>query len=249
MESLVSIIMPTYNCGTYIALSIESVLKQTYKNWELIIVDDCSSDNTPLVVDTYASQDKRILYVQSEENRGPAYSRNEAVRIAHGTYIAFLDSDDIWYADKLTVQIRFMEQNKYLISCTSYELINENGEELNRVIASLTKVNYNRLLLDCPVGNSTVIYNASVLGKFETPDIRKRNDDALWLKLLKKEKYIYGLQTVLMKYRVRQHSVSSNKVSLIKYHWQLYRKIEHLSIFRSSFHIGYWIFIKVFQLK
>lgn len=105
------------------------------------------------------------------------------------------------------------------------------------------------MLLDCPVGNSTVMYDVAVMGKFEVPDIRKRNDDALWLKMLKREKYIWGIPDVLMQYRIRPGSISIDKLSLIKYHWYLYREVEHLSVLRSVFHIGYWCFLKVFHIK
>ena len=113
----------------------------------------------------------------------------------------------------------------------------------------MPRVNYNRLLLDCPVGNSTVMYSVKKMGKFEVPNIRKRNDDALWLQMLKKEKYIYGMQSVLMKYRIRSNSISSNKLKVIKYHWILYRNIEHLGIGKSIFHIAYWCVIKILRIK
>ena len=123
------------------------------------------------------------------------------------------------------------------------------SHKLNKTISCKKKVNYNGILLSCPVGNSTVFYDVSKLGKFKVPNIRKRNDDALWLQMLKKEEYIYGQKEILMQYRLRKNSVSSNKLDLIKYHWQLYREIEHLSVIRSIFHIGVWGIIKVFHIK
>lgn len=247
-EKLVSIIMPTYNCASFIAETIDSIKKQTYENWELIIVDDCSKDNTEEIVKPY-TKDKRIHYYKLKENSGAAVARTEAMKKAKGNYMAFLDSDDLWYQDKLEKQLKFMIDNNYDFSCTAYEQINEQGEKLNKVIKTKKKANYNRILLDCPVGNSTVMYNVDNLGKFEVPNIRKRNDDALWLQIIKKAKYIYGMEDILMQYRIRSNSISSNKWSLVKYHWQLYREIEHLSIIRSVFHICYWGFIKVFHIK
>ncbi len=247
-EDLVSIIMPTYNCGNFIEETIKSVLDQSYNNWELLITDDCSNDNTSEVVEKYL-KDKRIKYYKFKKNGGPAAARNNSMKLAKGKYMAFLDSDDLWLKDKLKKQIQFMKDNKFNFTCTAYEQIDEEGKELNKIIKTKEKANYNRILLDCPVGNSTVMYDVSKLGKFEVPNIRKRNDDALWLQILKKEKYIYGMKDVLMKYRVRTNSVSSNKLSLIKYHWQLYREIEHLSILRSSFHVCYWCVIKVLHIK
>ena len=155
----------------------------------------------------------------------------------------------MWTEDKLEKQLEFIKKGVYSFSCTAYEQIDEDGKSLNKIIKTVPKTDYNRLLLDCPVGNSTVMYNVKKMGKFEVPNIRKRNDDALWLQMLKKEKYIMGMPDVLMKYRIRKNSISSNKFKVIKYHWILYRDIEHLGIFRSLFHIGYWCVIKVLKVK
>ena len=246
-KDLVSIITPTYNCAKFIGATIESVLNQTYQNFEMIIVDDASKDNTEEVVKSF--KDKRIKYIRLSKNSGPAVARNRAMEEARVKYMAFLDSDDLWKREKLEKQINFIKKNKYKIICSDYEQIDEEGNKLNKIIPCKKKVNYNGILLSCPVGNSTVFYDVSKLGKFKVPNIRKRNDDALWLQILKKEEYMYGQKEVLMEYRIRQNSVSSNKLSLIKYHWQLYREIEHLSIARSIFHIVVWGFIKVFHIK
>ncbi|HJD24795.1 MAG TPA: glycosyltransferase [Firmicutes bacterium] len=248
-QELVSIITPTYNCGKFIAETIESVQAQTYPNWELLIVDDCSTDNTEEVVAEYRQADPRVQYHRLEKNSGAAVARTTAMQLAQGEYMAFLDSDDLWSPEKLEKQLAFMKSNGYAFTCTMYEQIGEDGRRLEKVIKVIPKTDYNRLLLDCPVGNSTVMYDVRKMGKFEVPDIKKRNDDALWLQMLKKEKYIYGMPEVLMQYRVRQNSISSNKWKLIKYHWQLYREIEHLGVLRSAFHIGYWCVIKVLKIK
>lgn len=249
MCDLISVITPTYNCGRFIARTIESVQNQTYKNWEMIIVDDCSKDDTKEIVEQYAKKDSRIKYYLLETNSGAAVARTKAMELAEGKYMAFLDSDDIWKSDKLEKQLAYMKENSFNFCCTEYEQIDEDDKKLGRVIKTAKKTDYNRLLLDCPVGNSTVMYNVSEMGKFKVPNIRKRNDDALWLQMLKKEKYIYGMPEVLMEYRIRENSISSNKFNLIKFHWKLYREIEHLSIPRSVFHICYWCFLKVFKIK
>ncbi len=249
MDKLISIIMPTYNCGKFIGRTIDSVQLQTYKCWELIIVDDKSNDNTKEIVTEYMKNDSRIFYHLLDENSGAAVARTEAMKLAKGAYMAFLDSDDIWLPEKLEKQIAFMEENNYAFSCTAYEQIDEDDNLLGKTIKTVKKTDYNRLLLDCPVGNSTVMYNVEKMGKFEVPNIRKRNDDALWLQMLKKEKYIWGMPEVLMRYRIRKNSISSKKSDLIKYHWYLYRKIEHLNFFRSVFHICYWGFLKIFKVK
>ena len=244
-KGLISVITPTYNCAKFIEYTIESVRAQSYKQWEMIIVDDCSTDNTKKIIDKFIKEDNRIKYFCLENNSGAAIARTKAMELAKGEYMAFLDSDDIWPEDKLI----FMKQNGFSFTCTAYEQIDEDGNSLNRIIQTVSKADYNRVLLDCPVGNSTVMYNVEKMGKFEVPNIRKRNDDALWLQMLKKEKYIYGMNSVLMKYRIRQNSISSNKFKVIKYHWILYRDIEHLSIARSIFHIMYWCVIKLLKIK
>lgn len=249
MEDLISIITPTYNCADYISETIESVIKQTYKNWEMIIVDDCSTDNTKAIVENFSKIDSRIKYYCLEENSGAAVARTRAMELAKGDFIAFLDSDDLWMKKKLEYQLKIMKENNWNFTSTDYEQIDENSKSLNKIIKTVSKIDYNRLLLDCPVGNSTVMYNVKAMGKFKVPNIRKRNDDALWLQMLKKEKYIHGINENLMKYRIRNNSISSNKLKVIKYHWILYRDIEHLGILRSIFHICYWCVIKVLHIK
>lgn len=249
VKGLVSVIMPTYNCGRFVTETIQSIQAQTYESWEIEIVDDCSTDNTEAVVKSLMDQDTRIHYCRLDTNCGAAVARTEAMKRARGEYMAFCDSDDLWLPEKLEKQIKFMTDNGYAFSCTAYEQIDENSKSLKRVIKTIKKTDYNRLLLDCPVGNSTVMYNVGVMGRFEVPNIRKRNDDALWLTMLKKEKYIFGMPEVLTRYRIRKNSISSDKISVIKYHWILYRQIEHLNVFRSVFHICWWCFLKVFKIK
>ena len=249
MKPLISIITPTYNCGPFIGRTIESAQAQTYTNWEMIIVDDCSTDNTQAVVAAYAQKDARIQYHRLAQNSGAAVARTQAMELANGAYMAFLDSDDLWFPEKLEKQLAFMTQTHHAFTCTAYEQIDEQDKPLGKIIRTIKKTSYNRLLLDCPVGNSTVMYSVEKMGKFKVPNIRKRNDDALWLAMLKKEPFIWGMPEVLMKYRVRKNSISSNKLKVIKYHWYLYRHIEHLSVLRSLFHIGYWCAIKALRIK
>ena len=249
ISGLVSIVTPTFNCGKYIGKTLESIINQTYNNLEVIVVDDCSTDNTCEIVNSYLKKDGRIKYFRLSENSGAALARTFAIEKARGEFIAFLDSDDIWYKDKLEKQLEFMKENNVAFTCTAYEQIDKRGNSLNKIIIPPSRISYNRLLLDCPVGNSTVIYNVSKMGKFKVPNIRKRNDDALWLQMLKKEKYIYGMSIILAKYRVRDDSISAKKIDLIQYHWILYRKIEKLSVIRSVFHIACWCVIKILNIK
>lgn len=184
--------MPAYNCGNFLKEALDSVISQTYLNWELIIVDDGSTDNTAEIVQLYMKQENRIHYYRLEKNSGAARARNMACDIATGKYIAFLDGDDVWFPEKLAKQINFMEMNNINFSCTSYTKIDTHGDYLNRTIITAPRRDYNSLLRSCP-GNSTVIYNAEKLGKFVIPVIKKRNDYVLWLQIIKKEKYLYGL--------------------------------------------------------
>lgn len=249
ISGLVSIVTPAYNCADFIRETIASVQAQTYTNWEMVIVDDCSTDNTRAVVEDCAKEDPRVRYLCLEQNSGAAVARTTAMREARGEYIAFLDSDDLWKPEKLERQLAFMRDNDYAFTSTSYEQVDEQGKPLGVIRQATKKVDYNRMLLDCPVGNSTVMYSVAKMGKFEVPNIRKRNDYALWLKMLKKEQYIRGMDDVLMQYRIRPNSISSNKLKLVKYHWYVYREIEHLGLLRSAFHVCWFGFIKVFHLK
>ena len=147
---LVSVITPSYNCARFIGATIESVLRQTYTNWEMLIVDDCSTDESQEVIERYVNKDSRIKLFVLDRNSGAAIARTRAMQLAKGRYMAFLDSDDLWLSDKLERQLEFMNKCHHIFSCTAYEQIDENGESLNRVIHSRQKVDYNRLLLDCP---------------------------------------------------------------------------------------------------
>lgn len=247
-EELVSIIMPAYNCGDFIGTTLDSVINQSYKNWEVIVVDDCSTDNTADVVQEYIKKDNRIKYHKLEKNSGAAVARNKAVDLAAGKYMAFLDSDDVWFPEKLTKQIGFMEENDYGFTCTSYTKIDEHGNYLNRTIFAQPRRDYDGVLKTCP-GNSTVIYNTEKLGKFKIPDIKKRNDYVMWLQVIKNEKYLYGIEESLGSHRIRTEGISSNKKSLVGYHWKVYREIENLSLLKSSYLIVYWIVATVFKLR
>ncbi|EME8065136.1 glycosyltransferase family 2 protein, partial [Enterococcus faecium] len=236
----VSIVMPAYNASRFITESVNSVQNQTYNNWEIIIVNDASTDDTQYKLESMAKKDNRIKIINLEKNMGAAYARNIAVKNTRGEFIAFLDSDDTWYPKKLERQLEFMERTESKFSCTFYNKINENSENLDRIIRYPKYANYEMLLKYCP-GNSTVIYNAEELGKFFIPNIKKRNDYIMWLKIIKESKYLNCLEEVLSSHRERSDSLSSNKKSLLKYHWIIYRKYEKLSAFKSSFLLLFWI--------
>lgn len=246
MAVLVSVIMPTYNCGKYISESIESVINQTITDWEIQIVDDCSTDNTAEVLKPYLEKYRNIHYYCLPENGGPAVARTEAIKRATGKYCAFLDSDDLWVPEKLEKQIAFMETMGITFSCTAYRQIDIAGNDLHVIMVPPKKTGYNKCIrLSNPIGNLTVMYNQEALGKFEVPLIRKRNDFALWLQILKKTQYCYGLEEVLGIYRMgRAGSVSHNKLAQARYHWQLYHEVERHNVFRSTYDLVCWAFVK-----
>lgn len=249
MKDIVSIITPVYNCGKYIGETIESVLKQSYQNWEMIVVDDCSTDNSAKIIKEYMSSEPRIKYFKLDKNSGAAVARNTAIEHAKGRFIAFLDSDDLWHPDKLKKQIEFMKKNNYAFTFTGFQQINEEGQLLNKYMPALKKINYKKALYTNYIGCLTAVYDVSKLGKVYMPLIRKRQDYGLWLKILKKVDYGYGLDKSLAYYRVRNGSVSSNKLSLIRYQWQLYRDIEELAIMKSIFYISYTVILKLLNMK
>lgn len=219
---LVSIIMPNYNGGKYLTDTIKSVLAQTYQNWELIFVDDCSTDNSLEIVNSFG--DKRIRILQNEKNSGAAVSRNYAIREAQGKWIAFLDSDDLWAPEKLEKQIEFMVVNNYSFTYTYYRVCNM-GEWEKFIRISPKKVTRRKLYNYCYFSTITVIYDQDVVGKVQIPDIKKRNDWALWLCALKKcDAYLYP--EVLSYYIRHTESISTaSKKVLIKYHYMLFNKI------------------------
>jgi hypothetical protein len=238
--------MPTYNCGEYIVQSIESVISQTVSDWEIQIVDDCSTDNTEQALQPYLMKYPTIHYYRLPENGGPAVARTEAIKRATGRYIAFLDSDDLWHPEKLEKQIAFMEKMGASFSCTAYGQMDTDGKNLHTVMIPPSKTDYKKCIrLSNPIGNLTVMYNQEVLGKFEVPSIKKRNDFALWLQILKKTDFCYGMEEVLGTYRLgREGSVSHNKLAQAKYHWQLYHGIEKHNVLCSAYEVVCWAFVK-----
>ena len=246
-DEKVSIIMPAYNCERFITEAIHSVQAQTYTNWELIVVDDCSTDQTREIIEKFALEDRRIISLKNEKNSGAAASRNKAVEAASGRYMAFLDSDDLWIKDKLEKQIGFMRSKHYSFTCTSYEKMDESSKKLGIVIPALN-ADYEGLLKRCP-GNSTVIYDSNVLGKYKIPLIKKRNDYIMWLAVIKNAKELHGLDIILGFHRVGMKSISSNKFSLVKYHWRIYREIEKLPIYKCIYLVIFWIFKGVFKVQ
>lgn len=232
---LVSIITPCYNSAKTIGLTIDSVISQTYVDWELIIVDDCSVDNSLDVINSKLRDDLKITVIPLKNNVGAAEARNIALRKAKGRYIAFLDSDDIWISTKLRTQILFMSSNRYAFSFTSYQVISEDGKKHLRVINAPNQIDYYQYLKNTIIGCLTVIVDRDTIGYFEMPNIRSSHDMALWLNLLKRGYKAYGLNEVLGYYRSVDNSNSAKKGKAALDVWRVYRKIEGLSFFYSLY--------------
>lgn len=232
MNEKVSIITPTYNSEKYIANTIKSVQDQTYSNWEMIIVDDCSTDNTCEIVEKIMQKDSRIKLFRQEQNAGAGKARNRSMQNATGRFIAFLDADDIWLPEKLEKQIRFMIENKYGFSCTSYEVISDAGKKLNKNVYMLPKVDYVGFLTNNLLQTVGIMVDKNIVDEkcLVMPDIRRRQDAATWLQILKAGHDCYGISEVLAQYRRAEKSLSSNKIKAVKGIWSLYRDIEKLSL-------------------
>ena len=252
-KGLVSVITPCYNSEKYILKTIESVINQTYQNWEMIIVDDCSQDKSVQIIKDCLNKDDRIKLIQLNLNKGAGYCRNSAIKEAKGQYYAFLDSDDLWFKDKLEKQINFMKNNNIAFCYSAYNFIDDNGILLNTSpFFSKSKVCYHDLLKTNHIGCLTVIYDISKISdkKLYMSEIRSRQDLSLWLDILKIIDFGYGLNEVLASYRIRKKSVSSNKIKAIYYQWILYRNIQKFSFSKSIYFLIFYLYfgaIKYFK--
>lgn len=221
MDELVSIIMPSYNTAQFIVDSIKSVQAQTYTNWELIIIDDCSTDNSLEVIRSF--KDERIVLLQNEVNSGAAKSRNYGLREAKGKWVAFLDSDDIWVPEKLEKQIRFMKEHNYAFTFTDYRIC-LNGEWMPYINTAPDVIDKRRMYNYCYFSTITVMYDRERIGLIQIADLRKNNDYAMWLKIIEKSN-AYRLPECLSYYIKHEGSISSgSKTKLIKWHYILFRK-------------------------
>lgn len=238
---LVSIVVPVYNASKFIKNTIETVLNQTYKNFELLLVDDGSTDNTLEIIKKY--KDKRIKVIELTEKGYASGARNKGIECAQGDYICFLDADDLWEKDKLAKQLDYMRDNS---SCaflfTSYEFMKEDTTKTGKIAHVPEKINYRRALANTTIFTSTVMFNMKLLSKdiIYMPNV-KSEDTACWWNVLKHVDG-YGIDEVLVYYRRSKNTLSSNKLEAIKRIWSLYRKHEHLNIFYSSYNFILWAF-------
>lgn len=240
---MVSIIMPAYNAEKTIKQSIESVINQTFEEWELIIINDCSTDKTEKIIKSFS--DNRIVYIKNEKNLKVANTRNKGLEQARFDYIAFLDSDDIWYENKLERQLNFMKKNNISFSITDYEIINNDGSSTCKYVESQTQ-DYKKLLRGSRIGCLTVMIDKRKLPKFRFKDIG-HEDYALWLKILKKSNIkAHSLREILAKHRDTDNSLSNNKLKTIRWMWNIFRNIEKKNVLSSIyFMIRYSINYKI----
>ncbi len=241
MANLVSIITPTYNSAKYISETIQSVQNQIHQNWEMIIIDDGSTDHTISIVEGFQKSETRIHLIKQNKNVGPAITRNKGIEFAKGKYLTFLDADDIWFSDFIQNSIETIQQTSVPFVFSSYK---RSDEELNFVYSDFIvpqKVTYIDILKTNSISCLTAFLDVEVLGKKFMPIIHKRQDMGLWLQYLKEIPFAHGIQKPKAIYRIRKNSLSRKKSNLIKYQWQFYREVEKLSVFQSMYYIVHWM--------
>ena len=238
---LISIIMPNYNGERFIKDSIDTILNQTYKNWELLIVDDCSKDKSIEIIKKNYN-DKRIKLIKLYENKGSAYARNKALRQAQGRYIAFLDSDDLWLNNFLEEQMKFLKANKASLVYCSYYMIDENNKEILNPYIVKDKVSYKDILKFLPIGMLTSLYDTKQIGKyyFEESLGSIRDDYVYWLKILKNIDFGYANPEILARYRIHKNGITKKKYKMILPQFKVYYKIERLGIIKSLYYLLHW---------
>ncbi len=238
---MVSIITPSHNTEKFIAGAMDSVIAQSYKDWEMIIVDDLSSDSSPGIIEAYAKKDPRIKLLKSEKRSGAAGARNRAIEAAKGRYIAFLDADDLWMPQKLEKQIAFMSRENLAFTYSSYQVIDENDELLTTFV-TIPEISYESMLKTCSVGCLTAVYDIEKLGKMYMPILPTKEEYVLWLDIMKKIGRTKGITEPLASYRVGQTSVSSDKVNAATWQWKVYRDIEHLGLTKSLYYFVNYVY-------
>lgn len=243
---LVSIVMPAYDAARFISESIDSVKNQTFRDWELLVIDDASKDETDALVKEFIQEDPRIKLHSLPVNQGAGFARNIGIKASEGDYICFLDADDLWKPHKLRTQLDFMQSNNLSLSFSSYELISEDGKSMNQMVKALDSLSFSKLLRANYIGNLTGMYKSAELGKIYCPPIRKRQDWAMWLTALKKGGEAKGIAEPLAKYRVRRDSISADKYEMLEYNYKVYRKALKFSAVKSSFWISRFLYEQFF---
>ena len=232
-QPLISVIMPCYNMERFIGESIRSVMQQSYENWEMLIVDDASVDRTAECIQDLCRQDNRIRFEVKAKHSGIADSRNRCIAMAQGRYYAFLDADDIWYPNKLEQQLDFMTEKNIGFCYSSYNCIDETGNDLGKTIKAAHNLDYEAYLRNTIIGCSTVMVDTTIVGPITVPNFRTSEDTATWLNLLKKGFIAYAIAQPLASYRIRQQSASSNKLKAALDLWRVYSQQEKLPLLKA----------------
>lgn len=246
MRDLISIVVPVYNAESFLEDTINSVLNQTYKNFELLLINDGSTDNSQKIYEKYKN-DKRVKWYDLDSNLGTATARNKGIKESKGKYICFLDADDFWDKNKLFKQVSFMKKNNCAFSFTSYKFTNEKGIPKVRKVHVPIKINYKKALKNTIIWTSTVMLDMNKLTKKDVymPNIKRGQDTATWWKILKKIDYAYGLDEVLSYYRITKNSLSSSKIIALKRTWKLYRNVEKLNFIKSLYYFNIHLFFAI----
>lgn len=238
---LISIIAPVYNSEKYIKDTIKTVQEQSYTSWELLLVDDCSTDNSVNIIKKCTKQDKRIKLICLKENSGSAIARNNGIKAAKGRYICFIDADDLWHREKLEKQINFMKNNSYAFTFTGYQFATEKGEFTGKKVYVPESINYKQALKNTTISTITVMFDTNIIDKelIFMPNV-KSEDTATWWKILKNGYTAYSINEILSYYRRYNESKSANKLRAIKQVWELYRKVENLNLFYSFYNFCFY---------
>lgn len=245
----VSVITPVYNAAKFISSTLNSILKQSYKDIEIVLIDDCSTDNSAEIIVGYTEKYPNIIYKRLNENKGAAVARNAALEVSTGRYVAFLDSDDLWCENKLEKQVAFMNKKDSAMSCTAMDTMNEEGHILRSERGVKEVIDYNLLLRNTMIATSTVIIDRNKTGDFRMPLRRGGQDYATWLMLMRNGIVCHGLNEVLTHYRIMPKSLSSNKLKSVKQVWQIQTQDEHISRLVAAVNVCFFIvnaFVKHF---
>jgi teichuronic acid biosynthesis glycosyltransferase TuaG len=239
---LISVIVPCYNMERFITDTLNSVINQTFTDWELLIVDDSSSDDTLKIIRTFCEKDPRIHFATQIQHGGIAKARNQCIQMAKGKFFAFLDADDLWHPNKLEQQLKFMTERNIGFSYTSYDCVNESGQPLNKTIKTAGDLDYKAYLHNTIIGCSTVMINTAIVGQVTVPDFRTSEDTATWLNILKKGFKAYAITEPLTSYRIRSKSASSNKLKASADLWRVYRRQEKLPLPNAIYSFSCYVF-------
>lgn len=245
MNTLVSIITPCFNSEKYISQAVQSIVSQTHQNWELLLVDDCSTDETFSIISNFTSQDTRIKSFKLDTNSGTGVARNFAIQQASGNYIAFLDADDLWKPEKLEKQINFMETQQIPFTFSFYETIDETGNLRNETITTPSKITYKQLYFCNWIGNLTGIYSVDFFGKIPISPIKKRQDWMMWLQIVKQIQTAIPVAESLAYYRVREDSISASKWKLIKYNFNVYRNFHQRNFIAACLDTMQFLYVQL----